>query len=91
MKNRCYRPSTFAFEHYGGRGIKVCDRWRFGEGGKSGFRCFIEDMGRRPKGATPAHADLFTLERNDTDGDYTPSNCRWATWKEQQNNRRNTR
>jgi hypothetical protein len=78
MVMRCTNPSvgekTFAL--YGGRGIKVCDRWRT-------FANFFADMGTAEDG--------MTLDRINSDGDYEPSNCRWATMKEQQNNRCNTR
>jgi hypothetical protein len=77
---RCYNPNNTAFSDYGGRGIGVCDRWRFGEGGLTGFECFSADMGPRPQGKT--------LDRIDVDGHYEPGNCRWASKPEQQQNQR---
>jgi hypothetical protein len=74
MLERCYNPEHQAYKHYGGRRIKVCASWR------EGFQNFYDDMGNRPPG--------LTLDRRDTNGNYEPGNCRWATMKQQQRNRR---
>jgi hypothetical protein len=77
MKNRCFNVNGEDFHLYGGRGVTVCDRWR------DSYPAFLADMGPRP---SPAHSiDRFP----DPNGNYEPGNCRWATMKEQQNNRRN--
>lgn len=74
MLARCENPKNPAYKNYGGRGIKVCERWH-------SFENFYEDVGDPPEG--------MTLDRYpDNDGNYEPLNFRWATWKEQQNNKR---
>lgn len=77
MIERCTKPTDPAFKWYGARGISVCERWR-------DYSNFFSDMGPRP-------STSHTLDRIDCDGNYCPENCRWATWEEQQNNRRNNR
>jgi hypothetical protein len=75
MKNRCLNPNDTRFADYGGRGITICDKW------ENSFETFYADMGPRPEGCS--------IDRIDVDGDYEPSNCRWATDTEQRRNKRN--
>lgn len=84
LKSRCGNPKNKRYDRYGGRGIRVCDRWLNGEAGMSAFQCFIADMGDRP-------SDRHQIERVDNDADYAPQNCRWATPEEQQANTSRTR
>jgi len=77
MVQRCTNPNYDQFRDYGGRGIQVCERWR------TSFEAFLEDMGERPAGTT--------LDRENGDGHYEPSNCRWATNRTQSRNKRSTR
>jgi hypothetical protein len=78
---RCYEPKDKDYGRYGARGITVCDRWHYGEGGVSGFVLWMQDMGPRPfPGAT--------IDRKDGTKGYTPDNCRWASIHEQANNKR---
>lgn len=68
---------------YSGRGISVCDRWRFGDGALTGLGCFVADMGPRP-------SNKHSVDRYpNNDGNYEPSNCRWATGEEQGRNKSN--
>jgi len=81
MIARCHEPRSKDYHKYGARGIVVCDRWRYGEDGVSGFVLWLQDMGPKPyPGAS--------VDRKDNDKGYAPDNCRWASVHEQANNRR---
>lgn len=77
MKGRCYTKTHPSYKNYGGKGVKVCDKWLDKE---NGFWQFVGDMGEQPRG--------HTLDRIDPNGDYTPDNCRWANDYLQSQNKR---
>jgi hypothetical protein len=75
MISRCSSDKNISYQYYGGKGVKVCERWL-------SFDNFVNDMGERPKG--------YSLDRIDSNGNYEPSNCRWATPTQQRANQSNT-
>ncbi len=79
MKGRCYDKKNNRYKYYGGKGIKVCERWL----GEDGFINFFADMGMKPSAK-------HSIDRIDINKDYEPLNCKWATVKEQNNNRTGT-
>jgi hypothetical protein len=79
MKQRCYNSNNKSYKNYGERDIEICDRWYYS------FENFLEDMGSKPGGKYE-----YTLERIDNDKNYEPDNCKWATYEEQNQNKRHT-
>ncbi len=78
MKTRCFNQNSRAFKDYGGRGVTMCESWA------CSFDAFLADMGPRP-------SDMHSIDRVDVNGNYDPSNCRWATKEDQANNKRTNR
>ena len=78
IKTRCLRPKCKKYKHYGGRGIKICDRW------KDSFETFYADM-------SSTYKEGLCIDRRDNEGNYTPENCRWVTYSVNNANRRSRR
>lgn len=76
MQTRCYNPKSTGYKYYGGRGIRICNRWI------ESFDNFFADMGQRP-------SLQHSIDRKNVNGNYSPGNCRWATAREQGSNKRN--
>lgn len=88
MKQRCLCKTNHAYKHYGGRGIKMPERWQ----GAHGFANFIEDMGPMPSyEKTAGGRHKYTIDRINNNGDYCKENCRWADIRTQSMNKRNNR
>lgn len=77
MKQRCYNPNAISYKNYGARGIMVCERWL------NSFINFLSDMGISP-------SKKHSLDRIKVNEDYSPANCKWSTYREQQRNRRDS-
>lgn len=84
VKQRCFTKSCRSYPNYGGRGITMAGHWRYGDGERTGYECFMADMGPRP-------SLQHSIDRINPDGNYEPGNCRWADAESQQNNKRGVR